>query len=69
MMLIEGWLDDEARICTKEGDKVLIWKQIRAYNTAVSANLARNIIPELEIANTEPIVATTHWSQLGLNKI
>ena len=27
MMLIEGWLDDEARICTNEGDKILIWKQ------------------------------------------
>ena len=36
-----------------------MWKQIRAYNTTVSANLARNIIPELDITEIEPIAATT----------
>ena len=45
MLLIEGSF--QARISLKEGELNLIWKQIRAYNTAVSANLARNIIPEL----------------------
>ena len=52
MLLLEGWLDNEARICTSEGDKIHIWKQIKAYNTAVSANLARNIIPEVEVTDT-----------------
>ena len=59
MLLFEGWLEDQARISTKEGELTLIWKQIRAYNTAVSANLARNIIPELDITEIEPIAATT----------
>ena len=59
LLLIEGWLDDQARISTKEGELTLIWKQIRAYNTAVSANLARNIIPELDITEIEPLAATT----------
>jgi hypothetical protein len=58
MMLIEGLLNKGARICTKEGDKIRIWKQTRAYNTVVSDNLARDIIPELEITDIEPIAAT-----------
>ena len=29
-LLLEGWLDDEVRISTTEGDRILIWKQIKS---------------------------------------
>ena len=46
LMLVEGWLDNEGRICSDEGELNLLWKQIRTYNTAVSADLATNILPD-----------------------
>ena len=58
-LLIEGWMDDQGRISTKEGELNHIWKKIRAYNMAISANLARNIIPELDLTEIEPLEATT----------
>ena len=58
-LLIEGWMDDQGRISTKDGELNHIWKKIRAYNTAISANLARNIIPELDLTEIEPLEATS----------
>jgi hypothetical protein len=58
-ILIEGWLDNQGRISRKEGELNLIWKNIRTYNTEVSTNLARNIIPELNLTEIEPLEATT----------
>jgi hypothetical protein len=49
LMLVEGWLDAQGMICSKEGDMNLLWKQIRAYNSALNTNLAKNILPDLAI--------------------
>ena len=35
MLLLEGWLDEEERVFRSEGDKIHIWKQIKAYNIVV----------------------------------
>ena len=57
-MLIEGWVDKAGMICNKEGEMNLLWKQIRAYNSALSMNLANNIIPDLAISEVGPVDAS-----------
>ena len=60
LMLVEGWLNNGGRISSDEGELNLLWKQIRTYNTAISANLARNIIPDLAITEIEPFSRHHH---------
>jgi hypothetical protein len=57
-MLIEGWVDKAGMISNKEGEMNLLWKQIRAYNSALSMNLANNIIPDLAISEVGPVDAS-----------
>ena len=57
-MLIEGWVDKAGMISYKEGEMNLLWKQIRAYNSALSMNLANNIIPDLAISEVGPVDAS-----------
>ena len=57
-MLTEGWVDKAGMICNTEGEKSLLWKQIRTYNSALSMNLANNTIPDLAISEVRPVVAT-----------
>jgi hypothetical protein len=59
LMLVEGWLDAQGRICSKEGELSLLWKQIRAYNSALSMDLAKNIIPDLAITVVGELDATS----------
>ena len=54
LMLVEGWLDAQGMICSKEGEMNLLWKQIHAYNSALNTNLAKNIIPDLAITEIGP---------------
>ena len=57
-MLTEGWVDKAGMICNNEGEKSLLWKQIRTYNSALSTNLANNTIPDLTISEVGPVAAT-----------
>jgi hypothetical protein len=59
LMLVEGWLDAQGRLCSKEGELNLLWKQVRTYNSARGMNLANNIIPDLAITEVEALDATT----------
>ena len=59
LMLVEGWLDAQGRICSKEGELNLLWKQIRTYNSARGTNLANNIMPDLAITVVGALDATT----------
>ena len=59
IMLVEGWVDDAGRIRSKEVELSLLWKQIRTYNSALSMNLANNIIPDLAISVVGPVVASS----------
>ena len=57
-MLIEGLVDKASMISNKEVELSLLWKQIRTYNSALSMNLANNIIPDLAISVVGPVVAS-----------
>ena len=48
LLMCEGWLDNEGRITSKEGDITVIWKDIKVFNNDQSRALVNGMTPDIE---------------------
>ena len=58
LLLVEGWIDCKGRITNKEDESILVWKEVRKFNTQQSLNLIHNLNPDLERTKIDEVDAT-----------
>jgi hypothetical protein len=59
LLLVEGWIDSKGRISNKEDESILVWKEVRKFNTQQSLNMIHNLNPDLERTEIDEVKATT----------
>ena len=47
-LMLEGWLDNEGRVTSKEGDLTVIWKDIKVFNNDQSRALVNGMTPDID---------------------
>ena len=59
LLLVEGWIDIKGRITNKEDESILVWKEVRKFNTQQSLNMIHNLNPDLERTEIDEVEATS----------
>ena len=58
-LMVEGYMDTDGLVTSKDNEKSLVWKAVRRFNSALGKNLVESLTPELDSVKLDEIKGTT----------